>query len=125
MEINGTFQIEQQDDTVVVTPLIDLRELEYELIERDGKTVLDRLAAAHAKNVVVDFDKTDYYGSTALGFFVKLWKRSRTHGGHMAFCNVSPHEREILELTRLDTLWSICGSRDEALDAVQKRNGHQ
>jgi anti-anti-sigma regulatory factor len=74
MEINGTFQIEQQDDTVVVTPLIDLRELEYELIERDGKTLLDRLAAADAKNVVVDFDKTDYYGSTALGFFVKLWK---------------------------------------------------
>jgi hypothetical protein len=27
------------------------------------------------KNVVLDFHKTDYYGVTALGFFVKLWKK--------------------------------------------------
>lgn len=123
MEINGTFQIEQQDNTIVVKPLIDLGELEHDRIERDGKAVLDRLAATGVTNVVVDFDKTDYYGSAALGFFLRMWKRARMQGGHMAFCNVSPHERQILELTRLDTLWSICGSRDEALEAVQQGSG--
>ena len=109
MEINGTFQIEQLDQTVVLTPLINLGELEYERIETDGQVALDRLATAHVKNIVVDLAKTDYYGSSALGFFVRLWKRSRMQGGHMAFCNVSPHERQILEVTRLDTLWSVCG----------------
>ena len=118
MEINGTFQIESAKDTVVVTPLIDLGELEYKRIERDGKTVLDWLEAARAKNVVVDFEKTDYYGSTALGFFVRLWKRSRGQGGRMAFCNVSRHERDILALTKLDSLWLICGTRQDALTAV-------
>ncbi len=120
MEINGTFQIEQQDDTVILIPLVDLGELEYERIQTDAQTVFQRLAKAHAKNVVVDFCKTDYYGSTALGFFVRLWKRAKTQGGHMAFSNVSPLEREILEVTKLDTLWSICGSRDEAVAAVKK-----
>ena len=121
MEINGTFHIEQFDDTVVMTPQLDLGELEYKRIERDGTVALNLLAAAKAKNVVVDFMKTDYYGSTAIGFFVRLWKRSRMQGGHMAFCNVSQHERQILRLTRLDTLWSICGSREEALDDVQRQ----
>ena len=123
MEINGTFQVEQVGDTILLTPLIDLGELEYERIERDGKVVLDRLAAAHAKNVVVDFSKMEYYGSTALGFFLRLWKRSRLQGGHMALCNVSSQERQILEATRLDTLWPICNSQHEALDAIHSGSG--
>ncbi len=119
MEINGTFRIEQVDDTIIVTPMINLGEFEYARIERDGRTVLDRLAAAHARHVVVDCNQMVYYGSAALGFFVRVWKRLRMQGGHMAFCNVSPDERQVLEVTRLDTLWSICGTRDEAIEAVQ------
>ena len=42
----------------------------------------------------------------------------RANGGQMAFCNVSAHELEILELTKLDTLWGLYGSRDEALRQV-------
>jgi anti-anti-sigma factor len=69
----------------------------------------------------MDFSRTDYYGSTALAFFVNVWKAVRRHQGHMSFCSVSDHERQILSLTRLDTLWSICGTREEALEAVRKQ----
>ncbi len=62
---------------------------------------------------------TDYYGSTALGFFLKLWKRIRSVDGKMAFCNVSPYEQEVLRLTRLDTLWPICGTREDALQCLR------
>ena len=67
----------------------------------------------------LDFHKTDYYGSTALGFFVKLWKRVREYIERMAFCGVSDHEREILKVTNLEGLWPICPLREEALKAVQ------
>lgn len=118
MEINGTFRIEQVDDTIIVIPMMNLGEFEYARIDRDGRSVLDRLAAAHAKHVVVDCNQMEYYGSAALGFFVRVWKRVRMQEGHMAFCNISPDERHVLAVTRLDTLWAICGSRDEALEAV-------
>jgi anti-anti-sigma factor len=58
--------------------------------------------------VVLDFSRTDFYGSTALASFVRLWKRASGHGGRMAFCCVSQHEREILAVTRLDSLWPVC-----------------
>jgi anti-anti-sigma factor len=118
MEINGTFRVEQIDDTMIVTPMIDLGEFEYARIDRDGREILERLAAADARNVVVDCSEMTYYGSAALGFFVRVWKRLRMLGGHMAFCNISPDERHILKVTRLDTLWGVCGSREEALEAV-------
>ncbi len=119
MEINGTFKIETVNGTIVITPLENMGEFEYERIERDGKKALDWLSAGESKYVVVDMEKIDYYGSTALSFFVRLWKRLRAVGGHMAFCNVSPDERKILHVTRLDRLWSICGSREEALATVR------
>jgi hypothetical protein len=40
----------------------------------------------------------------------------------MAICNLSPHEQEILGVTKLDHSWLICPSRDEALRAVGGRD---
>ena len=116
------FQIELSGDTLIVIPLVDLREIAFPQIESGAKAVLDSLEASRAKNVVLDFHKTDTYGSTALGFFVKLLKRARSRGGQMAFCNVSEHERDILRTTKLDHSWPICASREEALASVRRAN---
>jgi anti-anti-sigma factor len=118
MTTPGLFGVEREGDVVVITPTADLRELEYRQIEAAGSAILDLLGAAGLKGVVLDFHKTDCYGSSALEFFLRLWKRVSGHGGRMALCNVSEQEREILAVTRLDSLWPVCGSRAEALKAV-------
>jgi anti-sigma B factor antagonist len=113
------FDIEQKGKTLIVTALTDLREFDYQDVEAGADEIFRLLASGTIKNVVLDFHKTDYYGSTALGFFIKLWKRVRHHDGRLAFCCVSPHEKEILNVTRLDNLWPICATRDEAMKAVE------
>lgn len=113
------FEIERQGQTLLVTVLTNLRELDYPKIEAGANGILNLLGNGTIKNVVLDFHKTDFYGSTALGFFMKLWKRIRERGGRMAFCGVSEHEREILKVANLDGLWPICPSREEAIKAVQ------
>ena len=115
----GAFEFEREGQTLVVTARTDLRELDYPEVEAGARDILHLLGNGTIDNVVLDFHRTDYYGSTALGFFVKLWKRVRERGGRMAFCGVSDHEREILRITRLDGLWPICPSRQEALQAVR------
>ena len=115
----GIFEIEQEGDTIIVVPAADLQELEYQRIEEGARRILDLLSGDAVKNVVLDFCKTDSYGSTALCFFMKLWKRVRTQNGRMAFCNVSAHEKEILQIMNLDSLWPICSTRAEALAAVR------
>jgi anti-anti-sigma factor len=118
MTRTATLSVEQIGETVVITPSKDLRELAFEQIEADAEHALQLLDGIHVKNVVVDFCQTDYYGSTALSFFVKLWKRVCEIDGGMAFCHLSAHEREILGITKLDTLWAICETREEALRCV-------
>jgi anti-anti-sigma factor len=115
---NEFIEIEQQGETFILTPTADLGELENERINSAMKDVLDLLSKSTVKNVVLDFHKTTYYGSTALGFFVRLWKTVSARKGRMAFCNASEHEKEILRITRLDSLWEICPTKEAAIQAI-------
>jgi anti-anti-sigma factor len=117
--ITSAFVCQRDGDTLIVTPTMDLRELIYQQIEAGAADILRQLREGVVKNVVLDFHRTDYCGSTALGFFIKLWKRVTDCHGRMAFCNLSAHEREVLHVTKLDGLWPICSSRDQALAAVR------
>jgi anti-anti-sigma factor len=119
MTNRSLFDVERDGAVLILIPRSDLRESEFQDLELGGRGVLDLVSAPEVKGVVLDFHRTDYYGSTALGFFLRLWKRVGSRGGRMAFCNLSPNESEILAVTRLDTLWPAFPSREEAVKAVR------
>jgi anti-anti-sigma factor len=114
------FLTERHADTLIIIPMVNLSELEYD--ESATQAIYDQFHDATIKNVVFDFYRTDYFGSTALGFFVRVWKRVTMRNGRMAFANLSQHEAEILRVTKLDTHWAICASRADALAAVQAKS---
>jgi stage II sporulation protein AA (anti-sigma F factor antagonist) len=122
MASHDLFDVERDGNVIVVTPTADLREFEYQDIEAKAEDLLDLVGKTEVKGVILDFHRTDYYGSTALGFFLRIWKRISGHGGRLAFCNVSQHERDILAVTRLDGLWPICRSKEEAMKVVRGQN---
>ena len=110
------FEIEREGETIIFTPLANLRTLED--MELDAKEVIDVLSDLSIKNLVMDFHKTDVFGSSALALFVKLWKMVKSRNGCMVFCNLSECEHEVLHITKLDTLWTLCASRAEAMNSV-------
>ena len=117
-QIIGMFEVESEGDTLIVAPTGNLGEIDFQRIEASAKDVFDAMARSAAKNVVLDLGRMDYGGTTALSFFLRLWKRVQAAQGKMALCNVSAHELEILGITNLDDLWPIFSSRAEALRAV-------
>lgn len=112
------FEFERQGETVVVTALQNLDEFKFHEIELAADETLELLQNGAARNVVIDLGRSDYCGSTALGFFLKLWKRVREREGRMALCNVSPHEKEVLAATKLEHMWPVCESREAAMKEV-------
>jgi anti-anti-sigma factor len=115
----GLFHIECTSQTLIVTVTSDLRECNYPDIEAGAEEILHILDGGKVRNIVLDLQRTDYYGSTALGIFVKLWKRVKERDGHMALCGLSDLEKEILKVTHLYGLWPICPSRQEALKVIE------
>lgn len=114
------FNTEHDGDTLIVIPTANMGEVLQEPDTNAMKRLLSDLHSSKVKNLVFDFHRTDYFGSTALGFFVRIWKTICTRDGQMVFCNLSDHEKEILKVTRLDQLWDTCPTRSDALLAVRK-----
>jgi anti-sigma B factor antagonist len=76
--------------------------------------VLDELESGERK-FLIDFTNTGYIDSSGLGVLVSLSKKIREQGGELRLANLNEDLRTLFELTKLDTLFSIADSREEAL----------
>ena len=67
--------------------------------------------------VVVDLSGTDYVDSAGLGTLVLLNKEARAAGGCLVLAGLSDHVRDLLRLVRLDEVFSIVATVEEAAKA--------
>lgn len=80
--------------------------------------VLGELADQEIRHVIVDFQQVPYFGSSLLEVLLTVWGQEQPRGGAMSLCNVSAAGREVLEVTRFDSLWTLYDTRAEALEAA-------
>jgi anti-sigma B factor antagonist len=78
--------------------------------------VLDALDGG-ARKFVIDFTPTGYIDSSGLGVLVSLSKKIREQGGDLRLAGLNEDLRTLFELTKLDTLFAIAKTPEEALAA--------
>jgi anti-sigma B factor antagonist len=71
-----------------------------------------------ASHVIVDFSDTTFIDSTTLGVLVGGVKRLRTNGGQLSIVCGDRNITKIFEITGLDRVFSIFGTRDEAVAQI-------
>jgi len=76
--------------------------------------VLQELEGGQRK-FLIDFAQTGYIDSSGLGVLVSLSKKIREQGGELRLSNLNEDLRTLFELTKLDTLFQISRTRDDAL----------
>ena len=79
--------------------------------------ILDELGTGERK-FVVNFSDTSYIDSSGLGVLVSLSKKIREQEGVLRLANLNEDLRTLFELTKLDTLFEIADSREEALEGL-------
>ena len=78
--------------------------------------VLDALEAGDRK-FLIDFTKTGFIDSSGLGVLVSLSKKIRDEGGDLRLAGLNEDLKTLFELTKLDTLFAIADSAQQALSA--------
>lgn len=68
-----------------------------------------------AKKFVVDFAETEFIDSPGLGILVSLSKSIRESGGTLRLASLNEDIQALFELTKLDTLFSVTETTEEAL----------
>jgi anti-sigma B factor antagonist len=78
--------------------------------------VLDALEAGERK-FLIDFSETGYIDSSGLGVLVSLSKKIREIDGQLRLAGLNDDLHTLFELTKLDTLFAIDDTADQALAA--------
>lgn len=81
----------------------------------DWKALQVEIARWNPPHVIVDLRQMSHLGSTVLEWLVVIWKRVREKGGTLVLFKPTPVGREVLHLSRFDTIWPIVDSVDEAV----------
>jgi anti-sigma B factor antagonist len=67
------------------------------------------------RRLLVDFSRTGYIDSSGLGALVSVSKRIREAGGELRLAGLNDDLRSLFELTKLDTLFTISETPEQAL----------
>lgn len=118
MSAPKTFSAEREGQTLIVVPLLNVSSLGEADVKPELDLLLDQLKEGGLQNVIIDFAKISYFGTTMLEAMQAIWRQVRKAGGKMALCNLSDMEREVLHVAGFDRLWPICSSRQEALQML-------
>lgn len=70
---------------------------------------------AGTRRFVVDFAMTGYIDSSGLGILVSLSKKVREVDGQFRLASLNDDLRTLFELTKLNTLFDICETLEQAL----------
>lgn len=82
---------------------------------------LDEVLAAQVQSkpaVVLDFSGLEYISSAGLRVLLKAAKQGRAGGGKLALCALSPHVREVFDISGFSSIFAIHGDRAAAVSAI-------
>lgn len=109
----------RQSGVTVVQLGPEYESLDDEAVREFGELLLTEATHADPPRLVIDLSETDYISSSFLEVLVRAWKRIKQRGGVMVLCAVQDFCVEVLQITRLNSLWPRYPTREDAVNALK------
>jgi anti-anti-sigma factor len=85
------------------------------------ETELKKIIEQRPESVLFDFSKTEYIASAGLRVLLSTTRTLMKAGSKVALSSLSPQVRQVFEIAGFTKIFTIYGSRDEALQNLQKK----
>ncbi|NLF69245.1 MAG: STAS domain-containing protein [Candidatus Anammoximicrobium sp.] len=112
--------VSQHKDDVLLVQFTSQKILSDVLIAQIGRELLELADQANGK-MVLDFQGVTFMSSAMIGKIVLLNKKCKANSTTVKLCNIAPSIMEVFEITRLNKVFSIYESMEEALKSFQKK----
>ncbi len=80
---------------------------------------IKKLLLSH-KNIVLNLAGVSYIDSGGLGTLVALYSSARTAGGSIKLVNLTPRVDDVLQITKLVTVFEVYDSEEKAISSFRK-----
>jgi len=102
-EVNGA-SVLALDGRIVLGPEGDALREELQAMVRDGK-----------KKIVLNMHNIEYVDSAGLGALVAAHLNAKSQGASLRLCHLGSKFQEVLQITRLATVFQVCNTEAAAL----------
>jgi anti-sigma B factor antagonist len=83
-------------------------------------SALNDLVANGKTTILLDLAGLNYMNSTGLNILLGMFTATRNSGGDMCLCNVHEKVEKLLVMTKLNSVFTIYKSMDEALSVFSE-----
>ena len=105
-----------QDVTVAI--IADEKILEEDQIAAIENAVMPLIDQSPGLSLVLDFEKVQFLSSAVLGLLIRINKKVLESDGKLSLCCIDPKILEVFKITRLDNVFTICQTRDDAVEEL-------
>jgi anti-sigma B factor antagonist len=109
--------IEEVGD-VTVARFIDKKILDENNIQIIGNQLFGLVEEDGRKKIVLDFTNVEYLSSAALGKLITMDKKVKAANGKLRLCNIHKDIYEVFAITRLNKVFDIRNTQDEAVAGI-------
>lgn len=109
----------QKNPDVTIIEFLDKNLLDEANIKQIGDEINDLIDADAFPRILLNFENVDHMASAALGTLLTINKKVRQKDGQLRLANISPQIYEVFVITKLNKLFQIYKSNDEALKAFK------
>jgi anti-sigma B factor antagonist len=88
------------------------------VIHQIGQEVLKLVDADAQPKVLLDFSGVEHLSSAALGVLISVNNRVKSRSGQLRLCSISKPIFEVFRITRLDKLFQIHATGEQAYDCL-------
>ena len=107
----------RQQDGVTVVQLQDRKILEEMVINNIGESLAHLMENQTRPQLLLDFTNVEHLSSAALGMLITLHKQLADKRGQLVLANIHPQIFEVFKITRLNKLFNIQNTTEDALKA--------
>lgn len=113
------FEYEIKKDASIATII-----LKGELIEKNQANDLvieaEALSASGCNKWAIDLSELKYMNSNGLNTLIQLLTKARKVGGEAILCNLNKKILELILITKLNTLFKVTDTKEEAFKLLEK-----
>jgi len=79
-----------------------------------------KMVITQSKRIVLNLSGVTYIDSGGLGTLVALYTTARNSGGSIKLANLTPRVDDLLQVTKLVTVFDVYDSEEKAIESFQK-----
>jgi len=101
---------------VTIAKFVDKKILDESNIQLIGNQLFALIDEDGRKKIILDFSIVEYLSSAALGKLIIMDKKAKAAKTKLRLCCIRPDIYEVFEITKLNKIFEIKGTQEEALE---------